>query len=356
MAYGVLLILAIIYLAIAMLLLVKLTEAALRIYGRIQFGEVGNSADNGIYGVSVILGCCRSRRRNRALSGRRRYRATNISRDNSSEVSSYLPPAGPNALAPSSASQHSAPVSVLRPEQALRPYREDSDDETGYIMGAWPPFPQADSRNISATASTSGAVHPTASMTSGFSKVGGGRAHYDAPYAIAGVNSSIMFPANSGRNPPVSSSPRHDQFNDEATASVTNIARQPQKTNTALPAGDAFAHTRTKSHTAIVELAAVTPDANLLQVIEPAGPANSKNTRRPSSAGNADITLEDQSSKKKNWYHNLKMSRRHSDGSEALARQVATMDDPPLTGSSFVVLRDKRRAPHQEPNSSNANS
>lgn len=350
MAYGVLLILGLIYLAFALLLLVKLVEAGLRIYGRLEFGEAGQSADNGLYGVCVILGCCGGRRQKRDPTGRRRYRATHIPRDNASEVSSYLPPAGVGGPSPSSASQHSAPVSVLRPEHALRPYREDSDDESGYIMGAWQPFPRPEYQNPNAVSSTSRAAHPNTSTTSGFSKVGGGRAHFDSPYAISGENSSVTFP-NAAHNTLPPTPPQRRDYDDEPTASVANLARQPQKANAALPPGAMFPHTRTRSHTAIVELAAVSPDVSLLQVVRP----TLENTRRPSSAGTADESTEEQTSKKKSWYQTLKMSRRHSDGSESLARQVDVLDEPPPTGGSFVVLREKRPSPSHEPSSSRSN-
>ena len=87
---------------------------------------------------------------------------------------------GPQSLpTPSS----STPPSVLRPEHALQPYREESDEEDGYIMRAWHSYtkPGYSAVGNQALADT---APPPPPKPSGFMRVGGGRAHFDTPYAI----------------------------------------------------------------------------------------------------------------------------------------------------------------------------
>ncbi|KAJ7937049.1 hypothetical protein B0H13DRAFT_2261477 [Mycena leptocephala] len=150
-AYGILVILALVYLALVLMLLIKLIEAAVRIVGRVGFDRSTHTVDSGLLGACGLLGCCGSRKRrprHRARSHkhpRGGYAQPAASGRASDASSNYAPP---NALAGLDSSSkkgsiHSQqPPSVLRPEHALRPYREDSDDENGYIMGAWQPFPR----------------------------------------------------------------------------------------------------------------------------------------------------------------------------------------------------------------------
>ena len=330
--------LALVYLSFVLMLVVKLIEALVRIFGHVGFDKSKSSANTGLLGTIRMYGG----RKSRSRGSRRRYRASVGPRDAISEVTSYLPPAGMQKEA--TPSHHSQPASVLRPEQALRPYREDSDDEEGFIMGAWQPFPRPGYNAVGEQQSPTQA-HVNASTTSGFSRVGGGRATFDTPYAIANGSSST-FP--SGRAPSMAAASAqlpphfHDDDNEPLpTASVTNIAQQPQQTQTDLPQGAMSPHNRTKSQTAIIE------DFNPTSLYSP--PSTADKTRQASSSDTADEGADGSQPKKKHWYQ-IRKNRRHSEGADALARDEAEGDpDPeepaattPTPGKSFVVIRDKR--------------
>lgn len=314
------------------MLVVKLVEALVRIIGGVGFDRSKHVVDSGLLGACGLLGCCGSRKKKR--STRRRYRATEVPQDAVSEVSSYLPPAGVEQKG-STPSHHSQPASVLRPEHALRPYREDSDDENGYIMGAWQPFPRPGYHTVEEPTPPPPA-NPNASATSGFSRVGGGRATFDTPYAIA-TGSTLTFPsvhaASVGPASAVSPQSFHDDEWPAPTASVVNVARQPQQTHSDLPPGAMSPHVRNKSQTAIVE-----DFAPAQRLAAPVG----EELRRTSSA---DEDTDTSQPKKKHWF-NIRKNRRHSDG-DALARDGDPSDATPTVttptpGKSFVVLRDKK--------------
>lgn len=328
--------LALVYLAFVLMLVIKLVEALVRIFGHVGFDKSKSSADTGLLGA---IGMCGGRR-SRSHRSRKRYRARSVAQDGVSEVSSYLPPAGMQKEA--TPSNHSQPASVLRPEQALRPYREDSDDEEGFIMGAWQPFPRPGYNAVEDQQSPTQA-HNNVSSTSGFSRVGGGRATFDTPYAIASGSTST-FP--SGRAPSMAANSAHlpPTFHDDddeplPTASVANIARQPQQAQADSPSNTLTSHNRTKSQTAIIE----DFDPATLYLSPPAA----DKSRRASSSGIAEEGADGSQPKKKHWFQ-IRKNRRHSEGADALARDdgepepeepVATTPTP---GKSFVVIRDKR--------------
>jgi hypothetical protein len=262
-----------------------------------------------------------------------------VPRDAASEISSYLPPAAILAQKESTPSHHSQPPSVLRPEQALRPYREDSDDENGYIMGAWQPYPRP-GYNVVNDSPTQ--AHPNASATSGFSRVGGGRATFDTPYAIA-TDSTLTFPSAHSAAPVTPIQPpsvRHDDDLPLPTASVANVARQPQQTHSDLPPGAMPPHTRTRSQSAIVE------DFNLAPTLYLQPPSPKAKSRRASSAAAPDDLVDTSLPRKKHWYR-IRKSRRHSDGGAAV-RDEDPIDTIP-TPKSFVVIRDKRPSSAPKP-------
>ena len=162
---------------------VKLIEAFVRIAGGVGFHQSRHVVDSGLYGAYGLAGWCGSRPRRRPRRhGRHRPSGSGSGsgptlRLGSSQIS--IGKSGPQLLpTPSS----SAPPSVLRPEHALQPYREESDDEDGYIMGAWhsytkPGYSAVEDQTIADPA-------PPPQKPSGFMRVGGGRAHFDTPYAI----------------------------------------------------------------------------------------------------------------------------------------------------------------------------
>jgi len=182
-AYAILIILALVYLAFFLMFVVKVVEALVRIFGGVGFHRTRHVVDSGLYGAYGLAGWCGSRPRKRPRRQGQHHASGSGSgsgpelRLGSSQM--FLAKPGiPSVPTPSS----SAPPSVLRPEHALQPYREESDDEDGYIMGAWHSYPKP---GYSAVEDQSFAVPtPPPQKSSGFTRVGGGRAHFDTPYAI----------------------------------------------------------------------------------------------------------------------------------------------------------------------------
>ncbi|KAF8961094.1 hypothetical protein BDZ97DRAFT_1940150 [Flammula alnicola] len=353
-AYGILIILALVYLALVLMLVVKVMEGLIRAFGGVGFDRSQHVIDSGILGACGLLGCCgsRKRRHGRRRSRNRRTAAGSPSQmDGESDMSSYLPPAG--GVMPGST--HSQPPSVLRPEHANQPYKEELDTEDeGYIMGAWQPFPRpsAGYSPVSDGPQTSGlgkfvqqkqsqkpstGSSASTATPSGFSRVGGGRAHIDTPYAIAS-GSTHTFPslgqqsqatANHSSSALASSQPlsyeqgvepdSHDaslSFSNVEVGLASSAAAAVAVGSNGLPPGAMPAHIRTKSQTAIVE--------DYL----PAGPSSSSTAKQfqqqqqqqqgqgqPSSARQThdeDSGDEpDTQKKKKPWYH-LRRNRPHS--------------------------------------------
>ncbi|KAF9534607.1 hypothetical protein CPB83DRAFT_901584 [Crepidotus variabilis] len=406
-AYGILIILALVYLALLLMLLVKIVEGFIRLFGGAGFDKSKRSIDSGFLGALGLLGCCGHRRRRSRRSTGRRSGIRVQQTDSKSEIS-YSPPIGdvkgagsitPHFLQNESrmGSVSSQPRDVLTPEQANRPYREDSDGEDeGFIMGAWqkPPKPSGyvpvtDSPltsppgNINAgyrqptTSMSSGPSIPAAppstggASSSGFSRVGGGRAHIDTPYAIQGVASgsthtfpsishqSQIFPNGANQSHSTLQPPSHplgygqsyNQSHEDVPLSFSNVETGVAVGSNGLPVGAMQpAHIRTKSQTAIVEnfhqpmSAAVmnmTPSSSMnrmsvppavgssasmaglsarqkylsqdfLRLPDSAPSAQSKFTLGGDDNGDEDSGDEDQDHpKKKRWYQ-LRRSRAHS--------------------------------------------
>lgn len=391
-AYGILVVLLLVYTAFAVILIVKLIEATVRIFGRVGFDSSGHAIDSGLVGVLGLLGCCGGgSRRGR---DRPRYPTTEVRHSGGSyAVGDLTPYAPPNASfarqAKSSVVSHSSdgpPPSVLRPEHALRPYKEDSDedDESTHIMAAWQPFPSPGNRVSQERRESTPSSAPQAS-TSGFSRVGGGRAHYDSPYAIAESSkgaggSTLTFPSiekrGSALGPAGGSSPRvatiaQDVEEEVGTpmASVATVAKLPVLTNSGLPAGAMMPHMRTKSQTAIIvgELAALAGCPSTEQESHPmhdgeeedrgrTAPLTTLSISNVSGGGSLERAEQQQPPKKKSWF-NIRRNRRHSDG-QILENAAEAAEDGsassanPETGKSFVVIREKKplsTQPHPNP-------
>lgn len=187
-AYAILIILGLVYLAFLLMFVVKLIEAFVRIFGGVGFHRSRHVVDSGLYGACGLAGWFGSQPRKPPQRQGHHRPSTSGSgsgsgsgppfRKASSQLS--LSKQGPHSL-PTPTS--SAPPSVLRPEHALQPYREESDDEDGYIMGAWhsytkPRYSVVENQRFADTP-------PPPQKPSGFMRVGGGRAHIDTPYAIS---------------------------------------------------------------------------------------------------------------------------------------------------------------------------
>ena len=340
-AYGILMVLCLVYFAFFLILLVKFTEALVRIFGRVGFDRSRRPVDSGLIGALTIVGCCGTR------SGghdRRPYKISEVRESYTIRDSgSFIPPTASFAKPAkgSAASHHSGPPpSVLRPEHALRPYKEDSDedDESAHIMGAWQPFPGHGNRASYDRAESS---PRTQTSNSGFSRVGGGRAHFDSPYAIAGgkEGSTLTFPSverrGSGPGESPKAVPHEDGEAPTPTTSVANVARMPVLTNAGLPAG------RTMSQTAIIvgELAAIATGSGTEVESHPLVETGERGSRGDSVA-NADGVQP----RKKHWF-NIRRHRRHSDGlvlDDVEEDDNAMASSPKEPGRSFVVIRDRR--------------
>ena len=240
-------ILALVYIAFILMLVVKLIEAGMRLASGIGFDYSKHAIDSGLFGVCGLLECCGPRQRQH--SHRHRIRATEVT---PSQISSFSPPNEAGVT-----KTHSGPPSVLRPEHALRPYREDSDDENGYIMGAWQPFPGPGYRPVSEPSPTAPPRSPQSST--GFSRVGGGRAHFDSPYAITSGSATSFSAVAAARNEVNPSSPLAVFSDEEGSGGVPPPPRtslgggsRHQELNV-LPSTPSTVHVRTKSQTAIVE-------------------------------------------------------------------------------------------------------
>jgi hypothetical protein len=321
-AYAILFILGLIYLTFFLLLIVKLIEAVVRILGGVGFDKSRHVMDTGLIGTCGLLGCCGGRRRRRSSRTPQRPRTSS---DRKLRESFSLPSKGKSLglSAPPSLSAASGPPSVLRPEQAFRPYKEESDDEGGYIMRAWQPFPQPVYTPVEEA--------PPPEPKSGFTRVGGGRAHYDSPYAIQGQNSQA-FPQ---QEQPIDAlrAPRRPGSSPPPTASSTNVARY------ATPVG-APVHTRTISQSAVVEDAFLPPD-HFAHGAEP----SSADTDTFDDGNDSDGT----STPKRTWF-GLRKNRKPSDHGANL-RLPEVVESPPSEGAgrSFVVVRKKAGASSPEP-------
>ncbi|OCH94267.1 hypothetical protein OBBRIDRAFT_723169 [Obba rivulosa] len=319
-AYAILFILGLIYLAFVLMLIVKLVEATIRICGGIGFHRSRSAVDSGLLGTLGMLGCCGARR---PPPKRGRAHPDDLPKQPSTLLLPRQPPVGRDGTP-------SSPPSVLRPEHALQPYREESDDETGYIMGAWQPFPGPGYT----------AVEETPEQPKiGFARVGGGRAHYESPYAIAS-GSTHTFPSverNFGSST-LAQPPSPMEYSPPPTPSVSSAAR---KADLSLPIGAVPpAHIRTKSQTAIIEnMTSTGPlSAQLVDGAQNIVPESAVDDLAPATQP------------KKNRWYNRRKPRRMSEG------DILDSAPPPVldNGRSFVVVRKQRQGPSpKEPGSTN---
>ncbi|TFY79835.1 hypothetical protein EWM64_g4175 [Hericium alpestre] len=240
--YAILFILALIYLAFVLMLTCKIIEGLVRIFGRIGFDRSRHAIDTGLLGACGMLGCCGPRKR---VSRRHRSKLSDL-------PVAAMPPdfSRPTFHQDSTPTPSVGPPSVLRPEHALQPYKEESDDEGGFIMGAWRPFPRPGYSVVEGGYPSGSPGGASSGSKSGFSRVGGGRAHYQAPYAIAS-GSSLTFPSVE-RNATHQQRVSDDSSTSPPSPSIVN-AERPMHPNYNLPPGAMPPHVRTKSQTAVIE-------------------------------------------------------------------------------------------------------
>ncbi|KAG6866131.1 hypothetical protein C0991_008439 [Blastosporella zonata] len=381
-AYGILIILALVFVALLLMLLVKLCEALVRIFGAVGFDRSRHVVDSGLLGACGLLGCCGSRKRHgkrRTRDHKHPYKIAELrpqQEPRDSDVSSYIPPVFPSvggevppprflgSESRKGSAASGAPPSVLRPEHAMRPYREDSEDE-GYIMGAWQPFPKPGYAPVisdSPVATPRSNLHQqltkpsqstlTTAAPSGFSRVGGGRAHIDTPYAIT-AGSTHTFPSIGQ-----STIPAHTIFDDDSPPpSLSNVEGRQPDFATLPPGAMQPSHIRTRSQTAIVE------DASILATLQGLGSSPGRNEtstggllRPPVITGIPpdfdDDDPEETTTKKKSWFR-LGRNRAHSnEGSPAAApsssptppalpvdEEMGGIGETSQPTRSFVVIR-----------------
>jgi len=330
--YVILLIIAIVYLALVLLLFTKTIEAVTRIIGGVGFDRSRHTVDSGLIGVCLLVGCCGSRKQR---SPRRRAKHTDLPKIASQTT---LPLTSRKGSAIGTPTQ-SEPPSVFRPEHALRPYREENDDDTGYIMGAWRSFPRPGYNAVG-----DHATPPESPAKTGFSRVGGGRSHFDTPYSIA-TGSAHTFPLMSADQTSTPQRLSHES-NPSVTPSFTNAERQPYSS---LPPGAVAPHVRRKSQSAVIEHAPAPPKAasalsssSQLAAAAAAGPSSFRGHSQlsevvsPISDDDAEVVNQP---KKRHWFQ-LRKPRRQSDADEAQPGDVESGD----TGRSFVVLRGPKSA------------
>jgi hypothetical protein len=330
-AYVILLIIGIVYLALVLLLTAKIIEGVTRIVGGIGFDRSRHTVDTGLLGVCGLLGCCGSRKRS---SPRHRAKHSDLPKIASQTT---LPLTGPKDSTPT----QSAPPSVFRPEHALRPYREENDDDTGYIMGAWRPFPRP---GYAAVGDQGTPPESPSKSGTGFSRIGGGRSHFDTPYSIA-TGSAYTFPSASLDLPPTPQRHSHES-NPSVTPSFPNAERQPYPS---LPPGAMAPHVRRKSQSAVIEHVPAPPRARAasslaspqLAINVPSSYHRHSQLSEVVSPVTDDDSPEVSQPKKRYWFQ-LRKPRRHSDGGEARPGEEVLTDKPADTGRSFVVLRDRK--------------
>ena len=341
------------YLAFAIILGIKLLEALLRIIGKIPFDRSKHHLDSGLLGVLGLIGCCMPRRRKR----RRTARPTSENRSSSHLGSTQPFILGNVNKTTTPPGSSTGPPSVLRPEQALRPYREDTDDESGFIMGSFQNFHSAGYEAIENRPASPPSPGAEAPPKTGFARIGGGRARFDSPYsAIA----SAPPPAETRHEFPSAErvAPRGDadssiNANTDPNRSTVTVNRPSVRHpvgGSGLPPGAMVSqqprvHVRTRSQTAIIEDASQffnSQDGSTAAIF------HTDDVARPPPAINVDTTDDssiDALPLKRTLWNKFKKIRRMSEGSMPVGDTDAELGNAGGSGSggkSFVVLRDKK--------------
>jgi hypothetical protein len=325
--YAILLIISIVYLALVLLLASKIIEAILRIIGGVGFDRSRHTVDSGLIGVCNLLGCCGSRKQ---PSPRQRTKHTDLPR-----IASQTTLALPSRKGSTPAQSQSGTPSIIRPEHALLPYREENDDDTGYIMGAWRPFPGPGYTPVG----DQGTPPESPASKPGFSRVGGGRSHFDAPYSIT-TGSVHTFPTASMDHTPTPQR-RSQESNPSVTPSFTNAERPAYPS---IPPGALPSTVRRKSQSAVIEHAPASP--KITTAPYQTAPVVPSSFRRHSQLAEVVSPVSDddasdvEQSKKRHWFQRRK-PRRHSDGEEACSGDVSPANKSGEAGRSFVVLRNR---------------
>jgi len=324
--------------------------------GGVGFEKSSKVVDSGLLGACGMLGLCGSPRRRRS-KGKRESRQ-NKNRDSSkrnSAYSDYMPPAGFSNVAGGKGSIHSGPPpSVLKPEH-IRPYKEESDDENGYIMGPFNRSTQSSAGYVPVGANTSPPKKP-----SGFSRVGGGKANINSPYAIT-AGSVHTFPSSAHIGEASTKPNSIADLDDDPVPFAAPISAMPHQSSGNLPPGAmAPFHVRTKSQTAIVEnyppgsMSRPGSRANHFQdAVSGAAPPSAYRRASVANSDQDDSDVELGQAKRKPWYRLGRRRPHSSDGSSVMQQPQDAPVEPSLDlsappaapGKSFVVIRKGQSQP-----------
>ncbi|GJJ07334.1 hypothetical protein Clacol_001535 [Clathrus columnatus] len=308
-SYAILVLQGIVYLGFGLMLISKALEGIIRLFWRVSFDRNKHGIDTGLIGTIGLATKRNSKQTIRLQEALHRPRASQAGSDLTAQRL-----LAPNIHTIGSRTTVSGPPSVLRPEHLNQPYREDSDDETGYILGAWRYDDDFFTEPLTPPAA---APAPTPSHSStGFSRVAGGRANMDSPFTMA-PGTSTTFENTTSRTVPSSPLPPG-----------------------AMP--PVQFHTRRKSQSAIIE------DATFSQPITTAvaSPAEALSqdelVRR-----NDDIK---QVPRRKNWLQRALFSDNTGRDRRRLRHELLLDEQDPLEGSSgspgtFVVIRERKPSP-----------
>ncbi|CAE6411879.1 unnamed protein product [Rhizoctonia solani] len=286
-AYAILIIAGIIYITFIVVLFFKVLEGLVRLVFKVSFDRSHHSVDTGLLGALGLAGCCGGRAKHKRRSRGHRYQLSgSISGSSNSKAGlmgrsssgmeyptagyaagpgangNHPMPNGPYANYPPSNGLTSyppgpAPQSYLRPEQIWQSYQEADEDDAGHIMQSWnkhqtspsqgalqvPPASQpgpAYQAVPTNPSSSSGFVNNNSPSSSGFSRVKGGRAHYDSPFAIRAparpspLSSQVHLPPGA-RPPEQPSNARQHSRTRSQTVVIEDAARPVQLAPSTLP-------------------------------------------------------------------------------------------------------------------------
>lgn len=253
------------------MLVSKFIEGIVRLAWDVPFDRSKHTVDAGLLGALARTPCCGARR-----TRKRPNRASHAPSDSTTQ-NMLLAPAlhsrttfsgsgaggvgARDSASPGAGSGAGGPPSVLRPEHLNQPYREESDDEGGYILGAWhyddeqgPDSPLSPATPTPVTPPATPPA-PASSSTSGFSRVAGGRANIASPFTMAASAAAVGTRSAtrgkfSGSSTGASSGPRSESG---ATVQVPPGAAAPGVFSRGPSSSHAHAYAWRKSHSAIIE-------------------------------------------------------------------------------------------------------
>ncbi|KAG9016937.1 hypothetical protein FRB93_009467 [Tulasnella sp. JGI-2019a] len=267
-AYAILIINGLIYIAFALILLMKILEGLVRLFGRIPFDKARHSSDTGLFGTIGMLSFFRRHRRGGSHTRRHRYRPAHSNHGHSSNPSPNVYAANTMPTPMEKNLSHSVP-SYLRPEHATTPYREDGDDpDKGYILGAFHDEDQLEPALPQQYHYTQPPA-PAPPSNSGFTRVKGGRANFETPFAIRTPPNpeARRQPKPTGESPaPVTVYPPSSFIHPQHSEASSSISSEPVPKR--------VGHSRRRSETAVIA------DASSLNT-QQAGPPSSRGPPSP---------------------------------------------------------------------------